>query len=85
MQVAYLINTHTHTITFSSPVTRIDATASAGFPPSRDAAGMPSDDMTDRCDKVMLRRGVRPTAPAAATVPKSDVIEDHTVPARRGL
>ena len=46
---------------------------------------MPSDDMTDRCVRVMLRRGVSPTAPAAAAVPKSDVIDDHTVLANNGL
>lgn len=63
----------------------MDATARAGFPPRRDAAGMPRDDITDRCDRVMLSRGGRPTAPAAATVPKSDVIDDQTVLARRGL
>lgn len=63
----------------------MDATARAGFPPSSDAAGMPRDDMTDRCVRVILRRGVRPTAPAAAAVPKSDVIEDQTVLANSGL
>lgn len=68
-----------------SPVTRMEATARAGFPPRRDAAGIPSDDMTDRCVSVMLSRVGRPTAPAAAAVPKRDVIDDHTVLATRGL
>lgn len=68
-----------------SPVTRMDATARAGFPPRRDAAGIPRDDITDRCVRVMLRRGVSPTAPAAAAVPKRDVIDDHTVLANNGL
>lgn len=63
----------------------MDATARAGFPPRRDAAGMPRDDMTDRCVRVMLRRGVRPTAPAAAAVPKREVIDDHTVLTNSGL
>lgn len=63
----------------------MDATARAGFPPRRDAAGMPSDDITDRCVSVMLRRVGRPTAPAAAAVPNSEVIDDQTVLARSGL
>lgn len=46
---------------------------------------MPSEDITDRCVRVMLSRGVKPTAPAAAAVPKSDVIDDHTVLAKSGL
>lgn len=63
----------------------MEATARAGFPPSKAAAGMPRDDITDRCVRVMLRRGVRPTAPAAAAVPKREVIDDQIVLARSGL
>lgn len=67
------------------PVTRMDATARAGFPPSKAAAGIPREDMTDRWVRVMLRRGVSPTAPAAAAVPNREVIDDQTVLAKRGL
>lgn len=63
----------------------MEATARAGFPPSKAAAGMPKEDITDRWVRVMLRRGVRPTAPAAAAVPNRDDMDDQIVLARSGL